>query len=98
MSTLVFRYRPLVDGAPLDEDAADTLNPAIRAAIFASYETFAPWLATVPQEGERQFRHMLRYFLFPDRVERMSSNRDRRSVLAAYDIADPKTSGHWSDR
>lgn len=38
LSTLVFRYRPAVNGAPLDEDAADTLNPAIRAAIFASGE------------------------------------------------------------
>ncbi len=33
---MVFRYRPVVDGAALDEDAADVLNPAIRAAIFAS--------------------------------------------------------------
>ncbi|MDR6437576.1 L-2,4-diaminobutyrate decarboxylase [Paenarthrobacter nicotinovorans] len=38
LSTLVFRYRPAVNGAPLDEDTADTLNPAIRAAIFASGE------------------------------------------------------------
>lgn len=52
----------------------------------------------MPQEGERQFRHMLRYFLASRPRERMSSNRDRRSVLAAYDIADPKTSRHWSDR
>ncbi|KUM34984.1 aspartate aminotransferase family protein [Arthrobacter sp. EpRS71] len=38
LSTLVFRYRPMVDGAALDDDAADALNPAIRAAIFASGE------------------------------------------------------------
>ncbi len=38
LSTLVFRYRPEVDGSLLDEDAADALNPAIRAAIFASGE------------------------------------------------------------
>ncbi|BCW43055.1 aspartate aminotransferase family protein [Arthrobacter sp. StoSoilB5] len=38
LSTLVFRYRPTVDGVALDEDAADVLNPAIRAAIFASGE------------------------------------------------------------
>jgi L-2,4-diaminobutyrate decarboxylase len=37
LSTLVFRYRPvLADGARLSEDAADELNPAIRAAVFAS--------------------------------------------------------------
>ena len=38
LSTLVFRYRPQVAGVALDEDAADVLNPAIRAAIFASGE------------------------------------------------------------
>lgn len=36
LSTLVFRYRPLVAGRRLSEDAADALNPAIRAAVFAS--------------------------------------------------------------
>lgn len=39
LSTLVFRYRPvLADGARLSEDLADSLNPAIRTAIFASGE------------------------------------------------------------
>ena len=37
LSTLVFRYRPvLAEGTWLSEDAADELNPAIRAAVFAS--------------------------------------------------------------
>ncbi|PNH83656.1 pyridoxal-dependent decarboxylase [Arthrobacter sp. AFG20] len=37
LSTLVFRYRPvLADGTRLSEDAADELNPAIRAAVFTS--------------------------------------------------------------
>ncbi|MBT2530996.1 aspartate aminotransferase family protein [Arthrobacter sp. ISL-48] len=39
LSTLVFRYRPRTDGGGrLSEDAADALNPAIRAAVFASGE------------------------------------------------------------
>ncbi|MDQ0692771.1 glutamate/tyrosine decarboxylase-like PLP-dependent enzyme [Arthrobacter sp. W4I7] len=39
LSTLVFRYRPrLEDGGRLSEDAADVLNPALRAAVFASGE------------------------------------------------------------
>ncbi|WP_406638647.1 pyridoxal phosphate-dependent decarboxylase family protein [Pseudarthrobacter quantipunctorum] len=39
LSTLVFRYRPrLEEGERLSEDAADALNPAIRAAVFASGE------------------------------------------------------------
>lgn len=43
LSTLVFRYRPVVPGADatsadsrLPEDAADGLNPAIRGAVFAT--------------------------------------------------------------
>lgn len=37
LSTLVFRYRPLhADGSRLQEGVADVLNPAIRAAVFAS--------------------------------------------------------------
>jgi L-2,4-diaminobutyrate decarboxylase len=45
LSTLVFRYRPRIPGSGpadagclLSEDAADVLNPAIRAAVFASGE------------------------------------------------------------
>jgi L-2,4-diaminobutyrate decarboxylase len=39
LSTLVFRYRPRLEGGNrLAEDAADALNPAIRAAVFASGE------------------------------------------------------------
>jgi 5-methylcytosine-specific restriction protein B len=69
-----------------------------RQALFDSYGSFTAWISTVPQDGERQFRHMLRFFLFPDSVERMSSNRDRRAVLAAYAVADQRTSRNWSDR
>src|SRR3546814_18032908 len=56
------------------------------------------WIQTVPQEGDRQFRHMLRYFLFPDLVERMSSNRDRLRVLDAFGIAKPRATRQWTDR
>ncbi|UEL30297.1 aspartate aminotransferase family protein [Pseudarthrobacter sp. L1SW] len=39
LSTLVFRYRPRLDGGGrLSEDDADVLNPAIRAAVFTSGE------------------------------------------------------------
>jgi L-2,4-diaminobutyrate decarboxylase len=39
LSTLVFRYRPLLDdGTRLSDDAADSVNPAIRAHVFASGE------------------------------------------------------------
>jgi L-2,4-diaminobutyrate decarboxylase len=39
LSTLVFRYRPLLDdGTRLTDDAADLLNPAIRAHVFSTGE------------------------------------------------------------
>jgi 5-methylcytosine-specific restriction protein B len=68
-----------------------------REAIFATYESFIRWISSVPMDGERQFRHMLRFFLFPDQVERMSSNRDRRTILAAFGVAPKQKVGAWSD-
>lgn len=69
-----------------------------RAAIFADYDRFMAWVDGVPQDGNRQFRHMLRYFLFPERVERMSSNGDRHKVLVAFGVATAKQVRQWSDR
>jgi 5-methylcytosine-specific restriction protein B len=66
------------------------LDAAVRRDTFAQYDTFMKWFRDVPQKGDRQFRHMLRYFAFPDRVERMSSNFERRAVLKGFGIA-PET-------
>jgi 5-methylcytosine-specific restriction protein B len=69
-----------------------------RRAVFADYDRFIDWIDTVPRDGERQFRHMLRWFAFPDRVERMSSNNDRRRVLEGYAVASRRELRDWSDR
>lgn len=69
-----------------------------RAAIFSDYDGFLAWIDTVTQAGNRQYRHMLRYFAFPDRVERMSSNRDRRRILAHFGDVSWKDSAKWTDR
>ena len=37
--------------------------------IFEDYSAFVSWIESVPRRGDRQFRHMLRYFAFPERVE-----------------------------
>lgn len=71
--------------------------PAERAAIFADYDRFVCWMTQVPQDGHRQFRHMLRYFAFPDRVERMSSNNDRLKVLQAFEVSTTRERRSWSD-
>ena len=69
-----------------------------RKAFLSEYDAFVEWIDQVPQEGHRQFRHMLRFFCFPDRVERISSNRERRAVIAGFGIAPEKESKKWSDR
>lgn len=74
------------------------LPPARRREVFADYDRFMDWIDSVPREGDRQFRHMLRYLAFPDRVERMSSNRDRHAILEGFEVAPRSQTRHWSDQ
>ncbi len=69
-----------------------------RQQIFSDYDAFTTWVESVGREGSRQYRHMLRYFAFPDRVERISSNNDRRKILEAFGIAPIRESRRWTDR
>ena len=69
-----------------------------REKILLNYDAFIDWIDSVPQKGNRQFRHMLRYFAFPDRVERISSNGDRRKILEAFNIASSRELVTWTDR
>ncbi|MDQ6771318.1 MAG: AAA family ATPase [Gemmatimonadota bacterium] len=71
--------------------------PSERKTVFSSYEAFMSWMKNVPQTGHRQFRHMFRYFMFPDQVERMSSNNDRQLILEAFQIAPRKELKKWTD-
>lgn len=68
-----------------------------RQKLLSEYEAFVDWICKVPQEGQRQLRHMLRFFCFPDRVERMSSNGERRAVLLGFGNAASKDLKKWSD-
>lgn len=72
--------------------------PGARQDIFVEYDKFMAWIAQIPQDGNRQFRHMLRYFLFPERVERMSSNGDRCKALVGFGVATQREIGKWTDR
>jgi len=69
-----------------------------RADLVGDYSRLTDWLEMMPRDGDRQFRHMLRYLLCPDRVERMSSNGDRRRVLAAFGVATAREMTPWTDR
>jgi hypothetical protein len=71
---------------------------AERRTIFGDYAAFINWIGSVPRKGSRQFRHMLRFFAFPDRVERMSSNRDRRTILEAFHVAPEREIKRWTDQ
>lgn len=69
-----------------------------RKHILTDYDAFFNWIDAVPRNGKRQLRHMLRYFSFPDRVERISSNNDRRKILAGFGIASFREIREWGDR
>jgi hypothetical protein len=69
-----------------------------RRHILTNYDAFVEWIDTVHREGSRQFRHMLRFFAFPDRVERISSNNDRRKILNSFGAAPMPEIRNWSDR
>jgi len=74
------------------------LPASSRKAIIAGYDAFMGWIEKVPMIGNRQFPHMLRYLAFPDRVERMASNGERRAVLEAFGVANRTVTRHWTDR
>src|SRR5712692_3989817 len=69
-----------------------------RGRILTDYDAFLGWIDSVPRKGSRQFRHMLRFFAFPDRVERISSNNDRRKILEAFGSGSAREIADWNDR
>lgn len=71
---------------------------AERADIFLDRERFESWLATAPQDGYRQFRHIFRYLAFPDQNERITQNRDRRLILKSMTDLDPSQIDAMSDK
>jgi hypothetical protein len=69
-----------------------------RRHILTDYDAFMGWIDSVPRKGTRQFRHMLRYFAFPDRVERISTNNDRRLILEGFGMGSEREIANWNDR
>ncbi|MDB6025613.1 MAG: hypothetical protein JWM68_1836 [Verrucomicrobiales bacterium] len=68
-----------------------------RQDILSNYDVLVDWIDKVRAGEDRQFRHMLRFFAFPDRVERMASNRERRAVLEGFNVAPQKQTKKWTD-
>lgn len=57
------------------------LKKSDRETLFEDPWRFANWLEEVPDEGDRQLRHIIPYLLFPDSFERISSSRHFREIL-----------------
>ena len=74
-----------------------TRPAADRQNILNDYDGFLNWMKNFSGE-KRQFKQMLRYFAFPDRVERMSSNNDRYAILAGFKVASEKETRKWTDK
>lgn len=71
------------------------LERAEREAVFASYAALADWLEADSESASRQFPHMLRYFAFPEEVERISSTAEKQKILTGFGIQSERT---WTNR
>jgi 5-methylcytosine-specific restriction enzyme B len=74
------------------------LSFADRASTMTDYDKFVAFAERATTDNKRQFRHMLRYFAFPDRVERIASNNDRRRILVEFGRVQSRELKTWSDR
>lgn len=68
-----------------------------RRDLLADPWIFSRWIAGVPQEGNRQLRHMLRHVVFPDTFERIASGGDKIAILAALTGQPQKLVRQWDD-
>jgi hypothetical protein len=73
------------------------MDQSSREKIFSNYDGFMAWIDKFSSGENRQFKHMLRYFAFPDRVERMSSNNHRYAILEKFGVAIETETRKWSD-
>lgn len=68
-----------------------------RQAVLSDPWEFSEWLAGVPRQGHRQFRHMIRYLLFPDHFERIATGKHKRQILARFAGVAENVSKQWPD-
>lgn len=74
------------------------LSRSERARVFDDYDRYIEFVSERRDQGHRQLRHILRFFAFPDRVEPMSANSERRAVLAAFRGSPEWELRKWSHR
>lgn len=89
------RWRELVFliGALRDFKARDASD---REQIASDPWAFSGWLSGLPEARHRQLIHILPHLLFPDTFERISSEGDKRLILAGFGDTPEKEIRKWS--
>ncbi|MCG6557689.1 EVE domain-containing protein [Ruegeria sp. 1NDH52C] len=89
------RWRELVFfiGALRDFKSRD---PSEREQIASDPWAFSGWLSGLPEARHRQLIHILPHLLFPDTFERISSEGDKRLILAGFGDTPEKEIKKWS--
>jgi hypothetical protein len=73
------------------------LGPTECAAVLADAWALAKWVAGVPQAGKRQMRHILGHLPFSDEFERISSGREKRTIIARLTGTPEREIRAWPD-
>lgn len=61
-----------------------------RLKLLTNSEALARFCEQIPENDNRQFRHMILYLLFPDSNERIFGNRDRYKILQNFKLIEQK--------
>lgn len=69
---------------------------AEREEVLRDPWAFSGWLSGLPEARHRQLIHILPHLLFPDSFERISSEGDKRSILAGFGDTPEKEIRKWS--
>jgi 5-methylcytosine-specific restriction protein B len=67
-----------------------------RRSLLEDPWAFSSWLSSLPEARKRQLIHILPHLLFPDTFERISSEGDKRQILAGFGDTPEKEVRKWS--
>lgn len=67
-----------------------------RRSLLEDPWAFSSWLSSLPEARKRQLIHILPHLLFPDTFERISSEGDKRQILAGFGDTPEKEIRKWS--
>ena len=70
-------------------------NQTERQSLLNDPWSFTEWLSHFSEAHNRQLRHILPHLMFPDSFERISSGKDKRLIIAAYDGVPVKDLRKW---